>query len=200
MTVIGSESRTYSQLESPDAYKAFYDEQGKHCGNHHLNEDFPRAKFIIERLKPGMRVLEMGCQTGGITRLIAPHVKEVVANELSDTYRERAREILANNPNVDLIDGFAEDLWDRELGEFDVVIAMELLEHVLSPSALCETAYLLTKDEGMVLLSVPKNYEDPIGEHVREFTEASFHELLHEHFETATIVDAGEWYLAEARL
>ena len=190
----------FKQLESAEAYKKFYDEQGNHYGNHHLTEDFPRAKFILERLKPDDVVLEMGCQTGGITRLVAPKVVFVYANELSDTYRDRAKEVLQGLDNVVLISGFAEGLGDRliTVGRSDVVIAMELLEHVADPDALCESVKKCLTTNGKALFSVPKGYTDALGEHVREFTDQSFRELLERHFMEVEITDAGEWYLAEA--
>ncbi len=192
----GSDRMKYSQLESRTAYKEFYEAQGTRYGNHHLTEDFPRVKFILDRLRPTDVVLEMGCQTGGITRLIAPYARFVTANELSDTYRARAQEILTDIPHVALIGGFAEDLF----GSFNVVIAMELLEHVADADALCEAVTACMKTDGLALFSVPHGYTDTLGEHVREFTEQSFRELLDRHFSTVEITDAGEWYLAEARL
>ena len=199
----------FKQLESAEAYKAFYDEQGKHYGNHHLTEDFPRVKFILERVKPTDVVLEMGCQTGGVTRLVAPKVNHVYANELSDTYRERAKEVLQGLDNITLIPGFAEGLgdWHVTSGKCDVVIAMELLEHVKDLNDLCwsvwkclrVTDWEFMEKTGRALFSVPKGYTDALGEHVREFTEQSFRELLEYHFVEVEITDAGEWYLAEAR-
>ena len=197
----GSGTKQFTQLESTEAYKAFYEEQGHHCGNHHLTEDFPRARFILDRVRKTDKVLEMGCQTGGITRLIAPHVEVVVANELSDSYRARAAEVLAGIENVEMIDGFAESLPGRLHGHwFDVVVAMELLEHVPDPEALCEAAAYCVARSGKALFSVPKGFSDALGEHVREFTMVSFGEMLKKHFTQVEIVDAGEWYLAEARV
>lgn len=202
MTSSGLGNNQYTQLESREAYKTFYDEQGVKYGNNHLTAEFPRAKFILERLRPSDVVLEMGCQTGGITRLMAERVESVVANELSDTYRARAIEALVGLENVEVVDGFAEDLHDRAMFDeaFTVVVAMELLEHVADPDKLCESVNLCLMDGGRAFFSVPKCYIDTLGEHVREFTLESFRELLERHFYVHEIVDAGEWYLAEARV
>jgi 2-polyprenyl-3-methyl-5-hydroxy-6-metoxy-1,4-benzoquinol methylase len=126
----------------------------------------------------------------------------VVANELSETYLKRAVEVLAGNPQVIFAPGFAEDLiyQPHYYRRFDVVVAMELLEHVPDPMKICAVAQHAIRDTGMALFSVPKNYTDPLGEHVREFTEGSFYELLMLYFKNITIVDAQDWYLAEARL
>lgn len=194
----GLDQTKFTQLESRDAYKQFYDDQGFHYGNHHLTAEFPRARFIIERVSAGDTVLEMGCQTGGITRLIAPLVNDVIANELSDSYRTRANEVLQEFSNVRLVPGFAEDLWAYYRGTVNVVIAMELLEHVSDPAAICATAKECLVENGKALFSVPKGYTDALGEHVREFTEASYRQLLEEHFSQVVIEDAGEWLLAEA--
>lgn len=214
--------KNYPQLGSPEAYKAFYDEQGHHYGNDHLDENFPRAKFILDRVRSWDKVVELGCQTGGITRLVAPRVGWVIANELSESYQERAGEVLDGIGNVALVAGFAEEaLWvnrdnavhalvsfaDKTGRKFievisphtvDVVIAMELLEHVIDPDALCESIVMQLRPWGRALFSVPKDYIDPLDEHVREFTKESLKELLGRHFRSSEIVDAGDWYLAEA--
>lgn len=196
----GLDPNQFIQLSSREAYKQFYDDQGMHYGNHHITSDFPRAAFVLERLKPADNVLEMGCQTGGITRLVAPKVNSVIANELSDSYRTRASEIIGGIGNVKLIPGFAEDLGSMYPGEFDVVIAMELLEHVADPDAVCKAAAQVMAPGGIALFSVPKGFSDAIKEHVREFSIASFSTLLFSYFSRVTMVDADLWYLAEARL
>lgn len=196
----GLDATKYTHTASKDAYKAFYDEQGNHYGNHHLDENFPRAKFILDRVKPTDYVMEMGCQTGGITRLVAPKVYMVIANELSDSYRNRAEEVLRDIHNLDIVSGFAEDLGTMLFFQevFNVVIAMELLEHVADPAKICESAHACLRDGGLALFSVPKGYTDALGEHVREFTEESFRALLIGYFRDISIFDEGEWFLAEA--
>jgi len=178
----------------------FYEDQGTKYGNDHLDDNFPRTRFILDRLRQNDRVLEFGCQTGGITRSIAksPLVKELHAVEVSRTYLERAKVILQGLP-VALHYGFAEDFF--QLPKFDVVIAMEIIEHVKDPDVLLEAVKRNLMSTGAALLSVPKeDYVDTINEHVREFTKDSFRELLEKHFTRIIITEPeGEWYLAEVR-
>lgn len=195
----GSGANRPSQLESRYAYKAFYDDQGNHYGNHHLDENFGRVKFILDRVRESDVVLEMGCQTGGITRLLSPRVKHIYANEVSGTYQARACEVLEGLSNITLVPGFAEDLATTYAGQCDVVIAMEILEHVIDPAAICQAAKDCMAEDGIALFSVPKGYTDVLGEHVREFNLLSFGSLLRSYFAEVNIIDAGEWFLAETR-
>lgn len=199
--IIGSDPIRFSQLESREAYKAFYDEQGAHYGNHHLTAECPRIRFLLDRVASHDRALEMGCQTGGVTALLADRVRYVHAVEISDSYLTRAREILCGRQNIVLIPGFAEDIDTEPMHRsgYDVVVAMEILEHVADPLRICQVACNCLAPTGVFIASAPQGYVDPLGEHVREFTWESLRDLLASHFSDISIADGGEWLLAEAR-
>ena len=86
------------------------------------------------------RVLSLGCGIGDTELLLAPHVREIVGIDLSPAAIRQARAdaIALGRRNTVFVEGTA----DREIGEFDVVIAIFFLHHLpdqelrLTPSLL----------------------------------------------------------------
>jgi 2-polyprenyl-3-methyl-5-hydroxy-6-metoxy-1,4-benzoquinol methylase len=186
--------------KAKSAYKKFYEEQGTLYGNDHLTKEYPRIQFVLSNLRPTDRVLEIGCQTGGITRFIAEAGGRVVAVEVSSNYIERAKKNVAGD-NVDWRCQFGEDLTYTD--EFDVVVLMEVVEHVLDPKLILDVAYSALKLGGKLLCTVPdEDYEDTLGEHRHQFSEQQFGDLLYRFSDIFTfhkkINEKDGWYFAIA--
>lgn len=94
------------------------------------------AGFLLPHLKPGMRLLDVGCGPGSITLGLADAVRpgDVVGMDLSADVLELARELAAERSvtNVAFQRG---DLYDATLpaASFDVVYAHQVLQHVPRP-------------------------------------------------------------------
>lgn len=93
------------------------------------------AGYLLPRLRPGMRLLDVGCGPGTITidlgELVAPGA--VVGVDGSDSVLEQAR-AASTADNVRFAAGDAYSL-DFEDGSFDVVHAHQLLQHLGDPVA-----------------------------------------------------------------
>lgn len=103
---------------------------------------------------------------------------------------------IARSKGVPVLNAYFESLDVREVGKFDCISFLDVLEHLIDPSAALGAAYRLLERNGYILLSVPnvghwsvvmdllKGRFDylPVGilcyTHVRFFTEKSLRKLI----------------------
>jgi ubiquinone/menaquinone biosynthesis C-methylase UbiE len=94
---------------------------------------------------------DLGCGTGQLTELIAPHVRQVIAVDGSADMLRAARQRLADRTNVDLRRGDLEAL-PIDHAQLDIALLGLVLHHVPDPAiALNECARVL-KSGGRVLI------------------------------------------------
>ena len=117
-----------------------------------VNSDSPQAK-VVRLVGERKRVLELGCATGYMSRVLQERGCSVVAFEIDPGMAERAavfceRVIVGDIEQLDLA---------LELGEdrFDVVVAGDFLEHLKDPLPLLQTLRNYLRPEGYVVASVP---------------------------------------------
>jgi len=93
-------------------------------------------KWVIESLllDKNMRVLDVAAGTGHLSRAIAPHVKEVVAIDITPEMLEEARKEAASEGlnNIQVNEGNAEKL-PYENGSFDLVVSRLAIHHFENP-------------------------------------------------------------------
>lgn len=80
-------------------------------------------------LSPDDEVLEVGCGTGSTALELAPHVKRIVATDISDGMLAKAREKAAEQ-GINTVEFVQSDAADAPSGPFDVVAAFNLLHLV----------------------------------------------------------------------
>ena len=85
----------------------------------------------LAALKPGARVLEIGCGTGQATRPLAERGFSILAVELGANLAELARRKLAEYPEVQIVTSSFED-WDPEDELFDAVVSFNAF-HWIDP-------------------------------------------------------------------
>ena len=111
------------------------------------------AAFFLPYLRPGMRLLDIGCGPGTITLGLAAAVDpgEVVGLDMEPSVLDRARALaLAERAgNVRFEQGSALHL-PFEAGAFDAVFAHTLLEHVHDPVAALEEARRALRPAGVI--------------------------------------------------
>lgn len=92
-------------------------------------------------LPPGARVLEIGCGSGAIARVIAARegVGEVVGVDPSDVFLARARRLAEGMPNLTFAVGDGRDL-SYDDHSFDAVVCHTVLSHALGPEAVLAEA------------------------------------------------------------
>ncbi len=110
------------------------------------------ARFLLPHLRPGMRLLDVGCGPGSISVGLAAAVAPgpVLAIDLGEDVvaqaREHAEQSGATNLRVERGDLLALD----QGGSFDVVYAHQVLQHVPDPPAALRAMYRLLAPGGIV--------------------------------------------------
>ena len=122
-----------------DFYAAWLDETMTYSSARFTSPDqcLPQAQLNKYRamadhaaLKPGMRVLEIGCGWGGFAEYAAAERGcEVVGITLSEEHASFARKRMANQGLADRVDIRIEDFRGVQ-GEFDAVVSIEMIESV----------------------------------------------------------------------
>jgi len=109
---------------------------------------------VVELVPPGARVLEFGCATGYMSRVLRDQKRcEVTGIEISPTAAEQAA---AFCKRVIVGDAEALDL-SRELGgeTFDAVLFADVLEHLRDPGGLLGRVRPFVAEGGTVIASIP---------------------------------------------
>jgi 2-polyprenyl-3-methyl-5-hydroxy-6-metoxy-1,4-benzoquinol methylase len=154
---------------------------------------FPeRLRFALANIRPGQRVLDLGCGEGRFAQALAAAGAEVVC---ADVAQEPLRRVGAAHPALAtwLLDG--EGDWGLADASFDAVWAGEVIEHVADTGRWLSELRRVLRPHGTLLLSTPahgagellrlalsararERHLDPRGEHLRFYTAATLRALV----------------------
>lgn len=158
----------------------------------HAVDPHESSGLICEMVPVGARVLDVGCGTGSMSRLIRDCRQATIQGIEPNPERARA----AAERGIDVRVGLLDATTAAELGPFDVVLFGDVLEHVTDPAALLDVAKLALRPGGIVIASSPNvahwtvrwnllrgrfDYQ-PLGimdaTHLRWFTQSTFRSLF----------------------
>ena len=120
----------------------------------------------------GLEVLELGCDDGTFAYGFAGLGHRVTAVDLDCSTARTTHP----HPNIRYLDEDVEKL--QPTGQFDIIHAGEILEHVPNPDRLMALIVQSLKPTGLIMISVP-NFEHP--HHRRTYSRRSFQRLLDEY-------------------
>jgi SAM-dependent methyltransferase len=108
------------------------------------------AGFVLPHLRPGLRLLDIGCGPGAITAGLAERLApgEVVGVDRDGAYIDTARTTAARE-NLRFEEGEAADLRFDD-ASFDVAFLHALLQHVESPAAVIREARRVLRPGGLI--------------------------------------------------
>jgi ubiquinone/menaquinone biosynthesis C-methylase UbiE len=150
-----------------------------------------RRTLLLGAVRPGERVLDLGCGAGRFVAALRDAGAEPVGVELAEAALERARR---NVPGADLRLVAPDGALPLAHGEVDLVWCSEVLEHVPDTVGFLTEIRRVLKRDGRLLVTVPDHgrvrrtlialarhdaHYDPLGQHVRFYTRASLTRALH---------------------
>lgn len=114
-----------------------------------------RVRILLEHAT-GENVLEVGIGFGLVTSALSKKFKRVVAVDGSEKVIQRVREMLGEIDNVTLVHSLFEEYVPDS--PFDVVVTLDLLEHVPDPAQILIKAKECLAPQGKVHIVVPHAY------------------------------------------
>ncbi len=116
------------------------------------DDRFDRAYLLQKYVGENRRVLELGCSTGYISRLLKQRGCRVVGLECDPVAAHSARRVCDQVILADLnTNGWMEQLEER----FDVVLMGDVLEHLVYPDEVLRSVRQLLLPGGVIIVSLP---------------------------------------------
>lgn len=115
----------------------------------------PHLDVVLERWGPdkaSMRVLDLGCGNGAVAGWLSERGHRVVGVDPSREGIRRAREA---HSEIEFHRASAYDPLRERLGRFEVVVSLEVVEHVYDPRAYARTLHDVLAPGGIAVVSTP---------------------------------------------
>jgi 2-polyprenyl-3-methyl-5-hydroxy-6-metoxy-1,4-benzoquinol methylase len=132
----------------------------------------PRATWVLEQVNGG-DLLEIGCGNGGMTRLLAPKVENLMAFDVSKPSLAELDEL--GLPNVTTVCGLLETFDPGR--QFESIVMSEVIEHLRDPLFAVKKAFEWVASGGTFFLTTPNGHWES-DEHLHEFSLEGFSALL----------------------
>jgi SAM-dependent methyltransferase len=133
------------------------------------------------------RVLEVGCGTGQLGRLLKSRGHHVTGMELIPEIADQARQWLDRVETADVEQGFA-----FSPASFDAIIFADVLEHLVDPWRVLREAAGLLRPHGRVIASIPNlQHKDVLAGLVRgrwRYTQSGITDIGHLRFFTLATI------------
>jgi 2-polyprenyl-3-methyl-5-hydroxy-6-metoxy-1,4-benzoquinol methylase len=113
-----------------------------------------RFEIFEENTSMPGRVLDIGAGAGYFLKRAKERNWQYVGVEASRAACKYAEEY----NKVTIINDFVENISVSEVGQFDAINISEVLEHVINPVGILEKCYKLLKDDGILFVMVPNEF------------------------------------------
>jgi 2-polyprenyl-3-methyl-5-hydroxy-6-metoxy-1,4-benzoquinol methylase len=134
-------------------YEYVYQDDQSPCTNSFLYPPLLSILANIAKGKTKIRILDLGCGNGSLTHAIARQGYEVVGIDESTTGIAIARQSF---PECNFIQSSIYNLpYDILENSFDVVLAVEVIEHLFYPKELIRAARRCIKPDGHLVITTP---------------------------------------------
>lgn len=120
-------------------------------------------------LRPGMRVLEIGCAEAGVLKAFLETGCECVGVDLADSRIELAKSFLAEDYKAGRVRFFTKDIYDADPAgdfghRFDLIILKDVIEHIHDQARFLERMREFLAPGGLVFFGFPP-WQMPYGGH-----------------------------------
>lgn len=159
--------------------------------NFMYREALARYEFGLKFLKPGMRVLDLGCGTGYGDKVLASKGLNVTGIDIDAEAISFARKNYKDE-NIEFKVGNILNLKDADK-YFDAVISFEVIEHLKDPDKFLQNINQVLKPGGFFIMSTPNSeFTSPEGGvaspyHTKEFNQKELNKLLVNKFKKVEI-------------
>ncbi len=125
---------------------------------------------LINQVRPinqELSVLEIGCGEGGnLKPFVDMGCKQIVGIDLSEGKIDNARHFFEQHPHRNRLKFQVADIYDviEELGQFDLIITRDVLEHIHDQDRFMQEVRKLLKPNGKFFLGFPP-WHNPFGGH-----------------------------------
>jgi SAM-dependent methyltransferase len=184
------------------AIKDYYEDLWERLPDDLAIPDFDRRRsFLGGELRPGERVLDLGCGEGSFTAVAADAGARAVGVEVAEAAVARARRRF---PALDFRVAPIDGPLPLEDGSFELVWASEVIEHVADTARWLSEVRRVLAPRGRLLITTPSHgrlllaaagverFSEPLGDHLHLYTQRSLRMLLGEFgFEDVTVRAVG---------
>ncbi len=143
-----------SEIQHFNSQASFWwDTNGPFKTLHHINPI--RRQYVQDFVDlAGKKVLDIGCGGGVFSEAMAQAGAQVTAIDLAQESLEVAKlHLYESKLNIDYQHISAEDFATQHPESFDVIVCMEMLEHVPQPQSIIKACEKILKNQGFLFLS-----------------------------------------------
>lgn len=131
------------------------------------------ANILMQLITPAKRILEIGCGSGALLRKLQTHWPKASLSGIDPAVPD---DVFTNNEYIHFERGFFET-YSADEKSFDLIISINVIEHVIEPKAFFSRAAALLSVGGQLAIfcpaSSPPNLELMFHDHLYTFTSSA---------------------------